>query len=401
MEERKLQAAAKYCLIMLTVVCMISLGTAVSRHSAGYASADTELKDAKIPAGVDAKAYAYEQIRARMQHTDGELYTNLATKEAVEEIGVQFMALPKTEDPSLEISLSDLYMEQKVRICLSGLREKCYTKEDVFWSREAGGILKKTRLTYGYDSQQGTYSAIFEFTLQQVYAYRLFEDSKFIYLEFRRPREAYDSIVIVDAGHGGDDTGTYSDDLGYLEKDINLKVCLAVKELLDQQDGIKTYYTRLTDQKVYLNPRLKLAEDLGADLFLSIHCNASEYVSAQGTETLYRQEASGEVDSRRGGLTSKVLAQICQRHMAEALGTKDRGILEGKDIYLIEKMEVPIALLELGFMTNEDDMRMLGGSENQKKAAEAVCASIQEALEYRSKVGEAGEAVDTAEWSKK
>jgi len=89
-------------------------------------------------------------------------------------------------------------------------------------------------------------------------------------------------VVVLDAGHGGHDPGNRGN--GYKEKDISLKVVLAVGAALEKDDRFKVVYTRKTDEFIELHERGKIANKAKADLFVSVHCN-SHHSQAYGTET--------------------------------------------------------------------------------------------------------------------
>ena len=106
------------------------------------------------------------------------------------------------------------------------------------------------------------------------------------------------------------------------EKDINLDIVLRLKGLLDNQDGIKVYYTRTEDIKPSLQQRVDLANDVEADFFLSVHCNSNETRSLNGMEVLF--------DSRQDvweGMNSRRFAEIILEKMDGYAGFKNRGLV--------------------------------------------------------------------------
>ena len=91
--------------------------------------------------------------------------------------------------------------------------------------------------------------------------------------------------IVIDAGHGGADPGALGKRVK--EKDINLSVALKLGKLItDNYNDVKVIYTRKSDVAVDLYKRARIANDNHADLFISIHCNASENKAANGVETL-------------------------------------------------------------------------------------------------------------------
>jgi len=100
------------------------------------------------------------------------------------------------------------------------------------------------------------------------------------------PREKKVRVVVIDAGHGGEDPGAVGKH-GLREKDVTLKLARKLKEKLDAEPGIKAYLTRNGDYFIPLRKRTKIAKDLGADIFVSIHMNASRSRGAFGTEVYF------------------------------------------------------------------------------------------------------------------
>lgn len=93
-------------------------------------------------------------------------------------------------------------------------------------------------------------------------------------------------VVVVDAGHGGKDSGAVGN--GYSEKNMTLKIVQSIKSNFDKNSSYKVYYTRLSDWYPSLSYRYKMANEVSADRFLSVHINSSDSSSSKGTETLYK-----------------------------------------------------------------------------------------------------------------
>ena len=226
----------------------------------------------------------------------------------------------------------------------------------------------------GLSYAQGKNEDIIEITTDQVYEIATEYDELYFYLDFIAPQELYEYVVVIDAGHGGNDGG--AEKSGVLEKDIDLAIVLALKELLDaSEENIKVYYTRTDDSNPSYEKRVGLANKADADLFISVHNNSYKRSSSiKGTEVMYSE-------SFEGAFTSERLAEICMEELTEALGSRDRGLLEGDSIYIIKNSEVPVALIEVGFMTNKEELRLLNSAEYQEKTAEAIYQAIFRALE--------------------
>lgn len=228
-------------------------------------------------------------------------------------------------------------------------------------------------ITYSTENGYGTIDIV----LDSVYEVDVNERDRYMYLGFVEPKDMYDTIVVVDAGHGGNAPGATKQ--GISEKDIDLAIVKKVKEKLDQSDkDIRVYYTRLDDTNPSLESRVSLANTLSADLFLSVHNNstASGRMSGiSGTEVMYR------VSDETG--KSKQFAQICLDNLLQTLGSLDKGVVAGDDIYIIRTAQMPVALVEVGFMTNQEELDKLNSAEYQEACAEALCNSIYQMLETK------------------
>lgn len=203
-------------------------------------------------------------------------------------------------------------------------------------------------------------------------------DGHYLYFDFVSPHDVYDKVVVLDAGHGGKDPGA-GEKQGVMEKDIDLAILLKLKALFDADadHNIGVYCTRTTDTNPTLQSRAALANDSGCDLFLSIHNNSTasgRMSSINGTEVMYR--TGDETGS------SKAFAACVQNHLLAALGTTDKGLVAGDEIYIIRTSQSPVALAEVGFMTNEEELSNLSDDAYQEKAAEAMYAAILETLGY-------------------
>lgn len=194
-------------------------------------------------------------------------------------------------------------------------------------------------------------------------------------IDFKDVHDVYDKIVVIDAGHGGSEPGAIRKDIK--EKRLNLEIVLQIKALFDEVDEskVKVFYTRTEDKHVPLKERSLLANALKADLFISIHNNSQgeeEFSEYNGTMVLFSE----------GGLKeSKTLARKCLTHVLKNTGSKDQGLVQGDYVYIVRSSEVPVALIEVGFMTNEAELDRLSSVSYQKKVAKGVFDAIMEALE--------------------
>lgn len=174
--------------------------------------------------------------------------------------------------------------------------------------------------------------------------------------------------VVIDAGHGGKDPGA-STASGAYEKTFNLSIALKVKALLDNEKRISATYTRSTDTFIELADRVKIANDLKADAFVSIHAN-SYTAKTNGTETYYYRSES------------KPFAQIMHKYLVKATGLKDNGVRSG-NFKVIRETTMPAILIEAGYLSNATDAKALFDSAIQNKIAAAIVSGIKEQLKLQ------------------
>lgn len=182
------------------------------------------------------------------------------------------------------------------------------------------------------------------------------------------------TVVVIDPGHGGPDVGATGPS-GTKEKDVNLAVALGVKDRLITV-GITPVLTRYDDRAVPLEARPVVANDAGAAAFVSIHCNAFDDPSAKGTETYYRFNEP----------YSAALAVCVHRTVLVLLERQDRGLKtkllkDGiRDYFAVLRgAKVPAILVELAFLTNPEEEKILTGW-GRELAAAAVAWGIRKFL---------------------
>lgn len=181
-------------------------------------------------------------------------------------------------------------------------------------------------------------------------------------------------IIVVDPGHGGNDSGTIGTTYGTWEKTLNLSTALHLKRELEQR-GATVVMTRATDEeRPSLNERVAIAEQSGGDAFVSIHYNAASNASASGMLTFYYS-----------GTKDKPLAAAIERRLAEGeLGLASGGVSFG-NFHVMRENSLPAVLLELGFLTNPLDEELARTDEYQLKAAQAIALGL---ADYFASLGE-------------
>ena len=218
----------------------------------------------------------------------------------IKQMGNHYLVVKKPLGTNIAVSLDDLYVTKTLQIELTGLDgedmnnqmitrvsedevfigEPVFTEtmspdtdttDDLVITRDYGNdFVHGITITNHYDNVNMNYTTDLLVELDDVYATILYEDEEYYYINLKDPKEVYEKILVIDAGHGGKDAGALSWGDQYYEKNINLAILLQLKELLDKEN-IKVYYTRTADDKVFLRPRVSLANSVDCDFFISIH----------------------------------------------------------------------------------------------------------------------------------
>jgi len=213
--------------------------------------------------------------------------------------------------------------------------------------------------------------------------------------------------IVIDPGHGGHDTGTIGP-TGLCEKDVVLDVALRLKKMLEAKTGAEVVMTRSDDTFIPLEERTAIANEKAADLFISVHANASRDKRARGIETYYlnftsspealelaarenatTQESVHELQDmiKKIALTEKIeesqdFALQIQREvftrLRKATGQqKNRGIKKAPFVVLIGA-KMPSILAEVSFLTNPQDERLLKKADHRERIAEALYRGIEQ-----------------------
>ncbi len=198
----------------------------------------------------------------------------------------------------------------------------------------------------------------------------------------------YSKLIIIDAGHGGEDSGAIGVD-GSLEKDLNLEYALEIGRLLEEK-GYVTVYTRTDDRLLYkeeeniygirkisdLKNRAKIAEKYPESLFLSIHMNSFGASKYSGLQVYYSENNEA----------SQQIANSIQNKVKDTIQPdNNRVIKNGKDMYLLENISNPAVLVECGFLTNEEECKKLSEKEYKNQLCFSIVCGI---IEYMDKTNE-------------
>jgi len=224
------------------------------------------------------------------------------------------------------------------------------------------------------------------------------------------------SRIVIDAGHGGHDTGTIGP-TGLMEKDLCLDVALRLGKIIQQRlPGAEVVFTRSDDTFIPLEERTNIANDVKADLFLSIHANSSRDHAARGIETYYlnlkgsaeaMEVAARENASSQEGVhelqdlvkriartekidESKEFAEDIQDSLAKRVersgrSIRNRGVRKAPFVVLIGA-DMPSILTEISFLSNPADEKLLKQPEQRQKMAEGLYQGVASYLQSMNSV---------------
>lgn len=215
-------------------------------------------------------------------------------------------------------------------------------------------------------------NTVIRFNQNIISAYTIKDTGSAYEITAKNPQQVYDKVLLLDAGHGGNDPGTSGN--GLTEKTMNLTMALKVKSYVENNSNIKVYLTRDDDSRPANADRAKAANQI-ADLMVSIHMNAGA-ASASGTETLYAAHSN----DGNGTLTSLQAAQAVQSRLPRALSTTNRGVKSRPDLLILNSTTVPAILIETCFLSNPGDALKISQATYQDAAAKAIGDGIVYAM---------------------
>ncbi len=213
--------------------------------------------------------------------------------------------------------------------------------------------------------------------------------------------------ITIDPGHGGKDPGA-TGPRGIMEKDVSLRFALDLAELLRETYGYEVLLTRMEDAFVPLEERARLANKHRADLFISLHCNASASPRQKGFEVYFLSEKASDPHADSvARLENAVLAlegkevpspnrvkqvlrslevtanineastagALVERHLSDRLSEPSLGVKQAA-FYVLRGAEMPSVLVEMAFISNREEERMLQSASFRKKMVEGIAAGV-------------------------
>lgn len=201
--------------------------------------------------------------------------------------------------------------------------------------------------------------------------------------------------IVIDPGHGGKDTGTRNDTYGLLEKDLTLNLAFRLKKVLENA-GFQVKLTRTKDVFIPLEERSAIANQFGADFFISLHFNSAASPKPSGFE-VFALTPQNQPSTKKPKPTSEdgerfpanendpwnmLAAYHVQRALVEGLGGPDRGVKRAR-FAVLKNLNCPGVLVELGFLSHPETAKQVRSSDFRQLLAQSLC---QGCLTYRDRL---------------
>lgn len=304
---------------------------------------------------------------------DSSVNLSMPEGESQEELKTQYQLLLKSnnegkdriiiplEDTIMaeDVHIQNHYIDNELWVGIQGATTEFYSQEYVTGNLE--------NVSYGgYDVVDDV--LWIKLSMKDTYEFESTMNNGKLTINAEKPQDVYEKIIVIDAGHGGDDKGYIEGRVS--EKDIALNVLLLLQEKLKDSD-IKVYYTRTDDVQTDAEKRVKLANSVVADMLISIHTSSAEDMTVNGVTTIYNREYFIQE------FNSIYLADRLEQEVASATGANANGLLEAtEDDFLVKQAKVPAAQINIGYLSNVAEKELLAENEYQELIAEGIYEAI-------------------------
>ncbi|MBQ7463972.1 MAG: N-acetylmuramoyl-L-alanine amidase, partial [Lachnospiraceae bacterium] len=247
-----------------------------------------------------------------------------------------------------DIKIDDRPMEEMTVISIPLTETDYYYKHNLFGSRD-----RISRIGSGMADGR----VIFEIHTEGICVMTAQIEKRCMYIRYDRPRDVYERIILIDPGHGGEDSGSVAYDIS--EKDIVSGIAEKISVSGDASTGV--FFTRTGDEMVSSKEREEIAKKLDPDLLVTLHTNADDSTRiTRGVEIFYNDP---ELKER-----SEKLAD----GLARILGSPEKTVMRKKTIPGYESTGVPCIYAGTGFITNRSEAELMETDDYGEKAAKAL-----------------------------
>lgn len=260
-----------------------------------------------------------------------------------------FFAIPLQEGVKKEdIKIDDMPLDEMTLITIPFTDEDYYYKHNLFGSRDRISQI-------GFKAADG--KVVFEIHTDGICRITMESDKRCMYIRYDDLHDIYDSIILVDPAHGGDDRGSEAYEI--CEKDLTLSIAEKLREPEDGSVGI--YFTRTDDRTVSAEKREEYAEKLRPDLLITLHTNADDSTRiTRGAEVYYNNDMLGQK------------AEKLADDLVRLSGAPEKNVVLKKKIPGFEDKDIPCIYVGPGFITNRSEALLMADDEYEEKAAKAL-----------------------------
>lgn len=302
----------------------------------------------------DQTVYGYEDV---YQDNQGELEED------------KFLYIPLADTVAVsDIKIETDYLNKTVVLKVPGLDAAYFAKQKLYGNKKHVTDIKSISTSEGVSV---------EIALDTICDFDKKESVNGVAIEFYPIEDRFEKIVVLDPGHGEADFGFIKDTL--VEKELCMDIAERVKAYFEETD-IKVITTRTEDSNPNIEARVKFANDMKADMLISIHANMSlNHPKNNGIRTFYNQSFFIPEFS------STDFAYILEDEVTKATKATQLGLCKSEEsIQIVREATVPVALLEVGYFSNEKEFEMLQTQEYREKIAEGICSAIIRSYQKKS-----------------
>lgn len=281
-----------------------------------------------------------------------------------------------------QISIENDYMNKTLRINIARQPETTWTDEFFYKNpMRIHALVGDANLSESAEAV--TISLPFESVFEWEMKFRKETGNNYLDVQLVRPCDKYEKIIVLDAGHGGDDPGdvvTGEDESVLLaENDLVFSIVSKAGKLLEKE-GICVYYTRDGETNPTQEQRVSLANEIQADMLISVHADYAADTTLYGMRTIYN-ETYFIPEFASADLAYLLLEKVAASTNEKAIGFEPGG----GEAELVQKAMVPVAQLYIGYLSNKQEQKLLAREEHIDRIATGICDAVLAGYEEMKK----------------
>lgn len=274
-----------------------------------------------------------------------------------------FVPLPKGIRAE-NVTMENRYVDRELLLYIQGAEESFYEE-----NRISGDIAHV--LSAGCEVQEG--GVLLRIGMNRVLEYHSTMNNSGLTINWYEPEELYDYIVVLDPAGGGSETGIA--DYSLWEKDVTLQVAKQIQKQLNLQN-VRLYCTRTEDADMSSDERVRLAEEIGADLYIRLCAGADvEDAEVYGITGFYNE------DYYIPGFGNTDWADVLTREVTIAASNRAVGLKAAGEESILRRLKMPAAEISIGFLSNPQEEYLLGQESYQEKLAAGFVSALSKAVE--------------------